>query len=77
MVYLHPEQGEIREGNIPPMDPAEAVADLTAAAGTADGTVADVGASFNQTTLNNNFKDLAAKINEILAAFRAAGFIEE
>lgn len=34
--------------------------------GTADDTVADVGASFNQATLNNNFADLTAKVNSIL-----------
>jgi hypothetical protein len=39
---------------------------LTAASGTADGTVADVGASFNQTTLNNNFQDVATRINQII-----------
>lgn len=31
---------------------------LTHAVGTADGTVADVGGAFNQTTLNDNFKEL-------------------
>lgn len=31
---------------------------LTHAVGTADNTVDDVGGSFNQTTLNNNFKEL-------------------
>lgn len=31
---------------------------LTHAVGTADGTVDDVGGAFNQTTLNNNFKEL-------------------
>lgn len=39
---------------------------LTAGSGTADGTVADVGASFDQTTLNNNFKDLATAINALI-----------
>ena len=52
-----------------------AVADLVAAAGTSDGTVADVGASFNQATLNNNFRDVADKLNAVLAALRAAGII--
>jgi hypothetical protein len=31
--------------------------------GTADGTLADVGATFAQATLNNNFADVAAKVN--------------
>lgn len=34
--------------------------------GTADGTLADVGAAFSQTTLNNNFADLAAKVNYLI-----------
>jgi hypothetical protein len=39
---------------------------LTAATGTAGNTISDVGASFNQTTLNNNFKSLASKVNELI-----------
>ncbi len=54
---------------------AKAVTDLTAATGTADNTVADVGAAFNQATLNNNFKDLAAKIGEITAVLRERGIL--
>jgi hypothetical protein len=41
--------------------------------GTADNTVQDVGASFNQATLNNNFADLTAKINQILTALDNSG----
>jgi ABC-type amino acid transport substrate-binding protein len=52
-----------------------AVPDLTAASGTADGTVADVGAAFSQATLNDNFKELATKVNAILAALRASGVL--
>jgi hypothetical protein len=44
---------------------------LTVSVGTADGTVADVGAAFSQATLNNNFRDLADKINAIRAVLRA------
>jgi hypothetical protein len=40
-------------------------ATLTAASGTADGTVSDVGAAFNQTTLNNNFQECATQINAL------------
>ena len=39
---------------------------LTAATGTASNTISDVGATFSQTTLNNNFKSLAAKVNELI-----------
>lgn len=34
--------------------------------GTANDTLTDVGAAFNQATLNNNFADIAAKINYLL-----------
>jgi hypothetical protein len=40
---------------------------LAAATGTASDTIADVGASFTQATLNNNFKSLADKINALAA----------
>jgi len=52
-----------------------AIASLTHAVGTADGTVDDVGGSFNQTTLNNNFKEVTAKIAAILTALRNHGII--
>lgn len=48
---------------------------LTMTVGTADGTVADVGAAFNQTTLNNNFRDLGEKINSIRTLLRTVGFM--
>lgn len=54
---------------------SNAVVALTAASGTANDTVTDVGASFDQTTLNNNFKDLAAKINELRTALVTAGVL--
>ncbi len=54
---------------------AAAIADLAMTVGTADNTLADVGASFNQTTLNNNMRDLGEKVNAILAALRAAGIV--
>ncbi len=46
---------------------------LTAATGTASNTISDVGASFTQATLNNNFKSLADKVNAILALLKANG----
>lgn len=39
---------------------------LTAASGTADGTVDDVTAAHSQTILNNNFKELATQINALI-----------
>lgn len=47
-----------------------AIVELTAATGTGSDTIADVGGSFSQTTLNNNFKSLADKVNEIIAALQ-------
>lgn len=70
MAYLDPAAGARRA------DYAEVqIASLTAASGTADGTVADVGGAFSQTTLNNNFQDLATKVNAILVELRKAGII--
>lgn len=46
---------------------------LTAATGTASLTIADVGGSFAQATLNNNFRSLAEQVNLITAALRKAG----
>lgn len=55
---------------------AAAIVNLTdSTTGTADNTVADVGATFSQATLNNNFADLIAKINGVLAALRGAGIV--
>lgn len=48
------------------------IAALAAATGTA-GTVADVGASFSQTTLNNNFKTISDKVDALIAALQGAG----
>ncbi len=54
---------------------AAAIVDLVSSAGSADDTIADVGGAFNQTTLNNNFADLGAKFNALLAACRGAGIV--
>lgn len=64
-------------GNVPLAQfvTAAPIADLSMSVGTSDGTVADVGSSFNQGTLNNNFRDLGDKINTILSALRAAGIV--
>lgn len=44
---------------------------LTHAVGTADATVDDVGGAFNQTTLNNNFKEVTTTFTAILAQLTA------
>ncbi|MFB9795263.1 hypothetical protein ACFFQG_32200, partial [Shinella granuli] len=53
----------------------DAIVSLTAATGTTGNTVADVGTEFTQATLNNNFKALADKQNEVIAALKAAGIL--
>lgn len=50
---------------------AQAEVVLTAATGTPSTTIADVGGAFNQATLNNNFKSLADKVNNILNMLKA------
>jgi hypothetical protein len=52
-----------------------AVVNLATSVGTGDDTVADVGAAFNQTTLNNNTRDLADKIQELRDALATQGFV--
>lgn len=48
---------------------------LTGTFGSAGDAIADVGGSFNQTTLNNNFRALEDKVNAIHAALLNAGLI--
>ncbi len=53
-----------------------AIADLTdSTTGTANDTLTDVGGAFDQATLNNNFADVAAKINAIIARLESAGLL--
>lgn len=67
---------QLSDGIQLPLTQGTAIASLTdSTTGTADATVANVGASFSQATLNNNFADLTAKVNAILAAMRTAGMI--
>ena len=54
-----------------------AIAALTAASGTASDTIAAVGGSFTEATLNNINQSLATKINQLRAAILAAGIIVE
>lgn len=44
---------------------------LTAATGTPSTTITDVGGAFNQATLNNNFKSLADKLNNVINLLKA------
>lgn len=60
-------------GKVPTVVQAADPVALTAGSGTADNTIADVGAAFNQTTLNNNFKDLATKYNLVRDILRNVG----
>lgn len=70
MAYANPTAGKRRQD----YDEA-AVTDLTATAGTADNTIADVGTAFSQAVLNDNFRDLSTKLNTVLAELRKAGII--
>jgi hypothetical protein len=55
---------------------AEDVGELTdSTSGTASSTVADVGASFSQATLNNNFATLTDALNDLRTALRDAGLM--
>lgn len=69
---MPPELSREIADNIPSSQPAmQAIVALTAASGTTGNTVVDVGAAFNQATLNNNFRVLADKMNAVLAQLKA------
>lgn len=51
------------------------IAALTSAFGTGNDVMADVGVAFNQATLNDNFRDLVDKIEEIRSALVNHGLI--
>jgi len=52
-----------------------AIVSLTNAVGTGNDALQDVTATFSQTILNNNFKDVTDKIEEILGVLRTHGLI--
>lgn len=51
------------------------VTPLTAATGSASNTINDVTGTFSQSILNNNFKSLANKVNEIIVILQNNGTI--
>lgn len=55
----------------PPVPSAPEVVALTASSGTASDTIFNVGGSYDQAVLNNNFRSLAAKVNAIIDALQA------
>lgn len=54
-----------------------AIPTLTMTVGTANNTVADVGAAFSQAVLNDNFRDLVEKLNAVIIALRESNVISE
>jgi hypothetical protein len=58
---------------VPSVQFGPSIVALTVTVGTAGNTVADVGGAFAQATLNNNFRVVADKINEVVTKLKAAG----
>lgn len=54
---------------------AAANADTTITVGTPAAALVDVGATFDQAKLNNNFATVGTELNEVKAALRAAGIL--
>lgn len=54
---------------------AAANADTTITVGTPAAALVDVGATFDQTTLNNNFATVGTELNQVKSALRAAGIL--
>ncbi|MFI6595009.1 hypothetical protein ACIBHX_02105 [Nonomuraea sp. NPDC050536] len=59
--------------SLKPFDKASNVSSMTATSGTANDAVVDVGISYSQNTINDNFRDVVAKLNAILLALKNAG----
>lgn len=73
MPYLNPSAGLRRETAAAGL---AAVPNLTDnSGGTANDTVEDVPAAYAEAPLANNFADVAAKVNTVLARLRSAGVI--
>lgn len=53
----------------------QSVTALTATSGGIDDTIVDVGLTYNQATLNNNFRDLAQKCNDIRSILQNYGLL--
>lgn len=66
MAYLNPEQGAIREGEIPPMEPAAANANVANA--NADATYGQPEADL--------INELKTQFNSLQAKLRTAGFLD-
>lgn len=73
MAYLDPAQGELREGIVPPMDPAAAVTDVAALTSTVAAGATPTKAEFD--ALRVDVASNRTKINALLASLRAGGFI--
>ncbi|TDX21895.1 hypothetical protein DFO67_13214 [Modicisalibacter xianhensis] len=70
--------GDPLPGDVAQIEPVEDVADSTG--GAVDGSLAAVGdtSTANQAApINDNFADLSAKVNELMAAMRIAGLLKE
>jgi hypothetical protein len=58
---------------VPSVQFGPSVVPLTVSVGTASNTIADVTGTFSQTVLNNNFRSVSAKLNEVITKLKAAG----
>ncbi len=59
----------------PPVSQAPALTPLSGSPGAASDTIGDVGPSFSQGVLNNNFASLAAKVDAVIAALKRHGLM--
>lgn len=74
---VHWLEGAARASTTNPPTPQATEADLvhTAVAGTTNGTLVDCTSSYSEAAVEENFKELAVKVNAILAKLRACGLI--
>ncbi|MER6942479.1 hypothetical protein ABT294_00525 [Nonomuraea sp. NPDC000554] len=80
-VYIYANGGRLWArssfGSTALVDPPQAssVTSLIRTIGTVDDTISSVGSTYNAGELDNNFRDLAAKINEIISVLKSAGLM--
>lgn len=75
---FHVSSGKLVDDDGQPLASASAaIVDLTHSAlgGTANDTLQDCTASYSEAAVEANFKDLATKVNQILAALRAVNIV--
>ncbi len=75
LVFADPVNTLIGFFGVSPAGQAASLTPLASSAGVASNTLGDVGASFSQSAINNNFASLSAKVDALIAALKLHGLM--